>query len=593
MNAIDRIVATFSPRAALDRARARQALSIIDGQRGYDGGKISRRLPALGPSTSANSELNSVSIARLRDRAREMVRNNPYCARALDIWASNVVGAGIVPASRTGKKGVDRKVMDLWRVFVESCDADGQLDFYGLQTLAVRSAFEGGDTLARMRVRRAEDGFRIPLQVQLMEGDQLDSGQHGIVNNNKVVLGVQLNGIGQRAGYYLFPEHPGERGQFQLTGLTSNWVPASDVVHLYRKARIGQVRGVSAFAPVMLQAKDLSDLQEAVVVKSRVEACFAGFITSEEADGMALGAASTDADGNQVQELQPGLLRRLKPGEEVTFAQPTSSTSFDPVMLHTLMGIAVGLGLTYDQLTGDLRQANYSSLRAGKIEMRRLIEQVQYQMMVPMFCRPIWRRFIEMCILTGQLRGAVDDYPCEWIAPAHEAIDPEKDLRADVLAVRSGRMTLKQFIAAWGNDPDTHLEQIAADNARLDELGLILDTDPRKMSSAGQMQSDPQAQAAQAAEADASAKAEQEDKDNARQSELMAVLRAIAEKPEPPAPVINVDARTDIKPQDIHVEAPRVDIQNIIPKRGAVQKIATFDENNRISGMIEKEIDDE
>lgn len=488
MNALDRLIAAVAPRRALDRARARAALEMVDGLRAYEGGRVSRRLPGRAPATSANSEMNSASIGLLRDRARDMVRNNPYCARALDIWASNVVGAGIVPASRTGKKATDKRVMDLWRAFVDSCDADGQLDFYGLQTLAVRAAFEGGDALARMRVRRIEDGFRIPLQLQLMEADQLDSSQHGIVNNYKTVLGVQLSPIGTRQGYYLFPEHPGERGQFQLTGLTSNFVSASEVLHLYRKARIGQVRGVSGFAPVMLQAKDLSDLQEAVIVKARIEACFGGFITSEEGDGAAIGPASKDADGNVVQELQPGILRHLKPGEEITFAQPTSSTSFDPVMMHTLLGIAVGLGLTYDQLTGDLRQANYSSLRAGKIEQRRLVEQVQYQMVVPMFCRPVWRRFIGMCLDMGYLRGTVDDYPCEWIAPAHEAIDPDKDLRADILAVRSGRMTQRQFIAAWGNDPDTHLQQIADSNAELDRLGLVLDTDPRRMSSAGQAQ---------------------------------------------------------------------------------------------------------
>lgn len=593
MNAIDRLISVFAPRVGLERVRARSALALIASARGYDGGKISRRLPTLAPATSANSEMNNASIARLRDRAREMVRNNPYCSRALDIWASNIVGSGIVPASRTGDKARDRRVMDLWQAFVENADADGQLDFYGLQTLAVRSAFEGGDTLTRMRTRRAEDGYLVPLQLQLMEGDQLDSTQHGVINGFKTILGVALSPIGTRNGYWLFPEHPGERGQFQLTGLTSNFVPATDVLHLYRKSRIGQVRGVSAFAPVMLQAKDLSDLQEAVVVKARIEACFAGFITSEEGDGAMLGAQSQDADGNQVQELQPGLLRHLKPGEDVTFAQPTSSMSFDPVMLHTLMGIAVGLGLTYDQLTGDLRQANYSSLRAGKIEMRRLVEQVQYQMMVPMFCRPVWRRFIELCILTGQLKGSVADYRCEWIAPAHEAIDPEKDLRADVLAVRSGRMTLRQFIAAWGNDPETHLEQIAADNARIDELGLVLDTDPRKMSIAGQMQSDPNAQAAAQAETDAAALADQNAQDNARQTELMTVLRAIAERPEPPASVINVDARTDVKPPEIHVEAPNIDIQNIIPKRGVVKKTPQFDANNRISGIIEEEVDDE
>ena len=91
-------------------------------------------------------------------------------------------------------------------------------------------------------------------------------------------------------------------------------------------------------------------------------------------------------------------------------------------------------------------------------------------------------------------------------------------------------------------------------------------------------------------EADAQAVADQEAKDNARHAELIDMVRAIADRP---PPVINVDARTEVKPPNIRVEAPRVDVQNIIPKRGAVKKTATFDANNRISGMIEEEIEDE
>ena len=420
-----------------------------------------------------------------------------------------------------------------------------------------------------------------------MEGDHLDTSRHGVVDGFKTILGVQLSGTGQRLGYWLFPEHPGERGQFQLNNFSSIKVPASDVIHLYRKSRIGQVRGVSAFAPVMLQARDLADLQEAVVVKARIEACFAGFITSEEADGANIGHSSTDVDGNGVQELQPGMLRHLKPGESIEFANPTSSVSFDPVMLHTLMGIAVGLGLTYDQLTGDLRQANYSSLRAGKIEMRRLIEQVQYQMAVPMFCRPIWNRFVDMAILTGQLRGTVADYPCEWIAPAHEAIDPEKDLRADIMAVRSGRMTMRQFIAGWGNDPDTHLEEIRQSNELIDELGLKLDSDPRHMSSAGQIQNDPQAAAEQQAETQ-QAEAQEAEDERARHIELM---RLISES----KPVINVDARTELAPNSVVVQnaidaRPRQS-RNVIHKRDEKGRILQMEQiHDEGTGMEKREL---
>lgn len=489
MNMFDRALAAIAPRMALERARARAALAAVNaGTRAYEGGRISRRMPNSAPKSSANRELYGAGLGELRARARDMVRNNPYCARALDVWASNVVGGGIVPASRTGDQATDARVNELWKRFVDECDAENQMDFYGLQTLAARAAFEGGDTLARLRTRRAGDGFVVPLQIQLLESDYLDSLQHGPVGTFRRVLGIEFDSLGRRSNYFLFSEHPGDWGQFQLSGFTSQAVPAADVVHLYRKARIGQVRGVSAFAPVMLKATDLRDLEEAVVIKARIEACFAGFITSEEGDGGAIGVGKKDADGNDTQEFQPGMIRHLRPGESIDFANPTSSTSFDPVMTQALMGIAVGLGLTHDELTGDFRQANYSSMKAGRIVSRRLIEQTQYQMMVPMFCAPIRKRWLELALLTGQLSGQVSDYPCEWIAPAHEALDPIKDLTGDIMAVRSGRMTMKQFISSWGNDYESHMAELAAGNKVIDDLGLTLDIDPRKVSQAGLVQ---------------------------------------------------------------------------------------------------------
>jgi capsid protein len=39
-----------------------------------------------------------------------------------------------------------------------------------------------------------------------------------------------------------------------------------------------------------------------------------------------------------------------------------------------LRAVAQGFGLTYDLLTGDLRQANYSSLRAGRLAFKRRLE---------------------------------------------------------------------------------------------------------------------------------------------------------------------------------------------------------------------------
>lgn len=95
----------------------------------------------------------------------------------------------------------------------------------------------------------------------------------------------------------------------------------------------------------------------------------------------------------------------------------------------------------------------------------------------------MWQRFVT----TAQAIGALPDDPidAEWTAPRFEAVDPLKDIQADILAVRAGLMTLKEAVARQGYDPAHVLAEIAATNAELDTLGLVLDTDPRKATKTG------------------------------------------------------------------------------------------------------------
>lgn len=493
MNILDKAIGWFAPQTGAKRARARVAMSLM--ARSYDGASTGRRTDGWNTSgTSANAEIGP-ALARLRSRSRDLVRNNPYAARVADIWAANVVGTGIMPLSRTGDEGLDKRVNALFRRWSERCDAEGQLDFAGLQTLIMRTVVEGGEALPRHRNRRPEDGLPVPYQVQVLEGDFLDSSRDSTLTGRRTIQGVEFDALDRRTGYWLFRTHPGDPYSMTAEGLTSALVPQSEVMHVYRKLRPGQVRGVPWFAPVLLKARDLDDFHEAAIVRARMEACIGMVVTqSEEGTERPIGVTSETSDGRRVEGMEPGMVPYLRPGESVEFLNPTASPSFDPFTLHTLMAMAVGTGVTYDQMTGDLRQANYSSLRAGKVEFRRLVEQAQWQMLIPMFCAPVWQRFIETAILSGELPDR--DYPVDWATPAHEPIDPVKDMQADILAVRSGRLTWDQFVALWGFDPKQQLADIARINAAMDDVGVTLDTDPRKVTKSGgaqqAQQGDPQ-----------------------------------------------------------------------------------------------------
>ena len=188
----------------------------------------------------------------------------------------------------------------------------------------------------------------------------------------------------------------------------------------------------------------------------------------------------------RVEAFRPGMIEYLKPGEDVKFGNPSSDANYAAYMRTQLHAIAAGLGITYEQLTGDLSQVNYSSLRAGLVEFRRMIETLRWQVFIPMFCVPVWRRFIERAYLAGAITKL--DYNASWTPMKFEMIDPLKDAQADTMMMRNGTLTLKEAIARHGFDPEQQLQEIADTAQKLDAYGLVLDSDPRTTAKSGIVQ---------------------------------------------------------------------------------------------------------
>jgi lambda family phage portal protein len=469
MNVVDHAVGFFFPHLGVRRAHYREVL------RSYDAAAIGRRRSSFSArGGSANMALGR-ALATLRDRARNEVRNTPHGHAIVDVMVRHVVGTGITPIWRTGSDRLDNVVSGLWEEQVQRSDIEGENHFYGQQELAVRSMVEGGETISRYIEIPLTEDRRTPCRLQLLEGDHIDTSRDGTFEGRRVRLGVALGKWAKREGYYLFPEHPGDL----YATAASRFVSRSETRLLYRPMRIGQVRGITWLAPLLMPAKDLHDLLRNTITKTAVEAAFSGFVTNT-ADTASPLPFTINSAGEREMLPEPGMLVELRPGQDIKFAQPTTSTQFDPIAVHTLQAMAIGAGLTYDQVTGDLRRANYSSLRAGKIEHRRLVEMVQFNTVIPRFCEPFAERFIDRCIMAGTLRPRADGYPHDWVPPANEPIDPKKDLEADISAVRAGRMSPQEFISQWGRDWRKVVNDTAAFFAVVDAKKLALEIDARR-----------------------------------------------------------------------------------------------------------------
>ncbi len=93
----------------------------VRGRHAYDGASSGARTDgwqAIG--TSANAEVGQ-SLDSLRNRARDLVRNNAWARRAIDALVSNLVGTGLRPIPATGDKALDRTLLDLWEAWGRAC----------------------------------------------------------------------------------------------------------------------------------------------------------------------------------------------------------------------------------------------------------------------------------------------------------------------------------------------------------------------------------------------------------------------------------------------------------------------------------------
>lgn len=488
MTWLDSLIAPLAPGWAVSRARARLALAQL---RNYEAAKFDRREKLRASQGSANAE-TARALPILRARSRHFVRNNPYAAAAIEMLAAYQVGTGIMPRSATGDVTRDREANRLWAEWTRPGQADitGMLDFYGLQEQAARERAEAGECLLRIvHLSRAEQrgrGLRLPFALQAAEPDFIDSTRDARSGDASTVQGVEHDRWGKPTGYWLLPEHPGEPGSPGIAKSTR--VDADGVLHVFRQLRAGQVRGVPDASWILLRLAQLDRYEDATLEQALVQACLAVFVTADSSGANApIGSISEGAGGQREESISTGMITYLRPGESVETVSPGGNGgTFRDYARHQLTAIATGWGLTYDLLTGDLSQANYSSLRAGRLAFKRRLESQQWLMLIPRLCQPVWDSFIAACQIEGLLpsRG-LSAWPVEWTVPRFEMVDPLKDTQAEILQIRAGLKPLADSLAENGYGLDAVIDQAKDTNAKLDAAGVVWDSDPRKMSGSG------------------------------------------------------------------------------------------------------------
>ena len=145
--------------------------------------------------------------------------------------------------------------------------------------------------------------------------------------------------------------------------------------------------------------------------------------------------------------------------------------------------IAAGFRVPYALLTGDLKEANFSSSRVGINEFRRMVDSTQWLTIIPMLCQKIWDWFTEAAWTAGLIPSP--DIAVEWSTPKFESVNPWQDAQTDLLETRAGFTSLADQIAKRGYNAEDVLREHKKTLDVADALELVLDSDPRKVSRQG------------------------------------------------------------------------------------------------------------
>lgn len=431
---------------------------------------------------SSNRELR-YNLRNLRGRARDLCNNNEYAARFLELCSQNIVGPDGVcmePRGRNGNGELDEQnnelIEEAWDEWGRKgiCTLDGQLSWRDAQNLIVECVARDGEFLIRPIIGAAARN-KFNFAIQLIEADYLDDMFY-VTNDSDgsgVFMGVEVDKNKRVSAYHLLNYNPGDYGYSGNAG--RDRIPADQLIHVYLPKRGHQRRGYPWITPSMKSLYQLGDFKDSELTAARVSAAKMGYYT--KTDMAAPGDYDdSDANGGPVTEVEPGMFEELPFGWDVkTIDWQHPNIQFGEFTKACLRGSAVGMGVGYNTLAGDLEGVNYSSLREGRLENTDMWRKRQ-RWFIDWVCQPVFSKWLDMAQLSGAIpipARKLDSfrYP-DWQPRGWQWVDPQKEIEAHRIALSLGLTTRSEILASQGKDFADTLEQLKAENEMMRKMGL-------------------------------------------------------------------------------------------------------------------------
>lgn len=407
-------------------------------------------------------------------RSRDLHRNHPLVTDALRIGLAFTVGTALNPQwcikDNQGKR--NEKQIDLieyrHQKWGEDCTIDGK-DWQDFKELCWRHLKMDGEVFIIFSADKTH-----PFKLQLIEPDQLDSFVDGdLKNGNYGIRGVEFNRAGRPVAYHFHDCHPGGN----LGATESVRVSAERVRHVYAPGRVTETRGICHYVSAIMSLYDQNELSDQILLLHRIAAAYGIFIQSKHSEdelaSLGLTGKAIDGTPERIKHLDPASVNYLPENYSATTVKPEMpSTGFDEFNKSYLRKSGKGFGMSYETFTGDLSNANFSSLRAGQ-NSERSVFRMDSSLMIRKAIGPVVNAWQDVEVAAGllQLPGYWDNKAKytkkRYTLPALPSTNPLQDEKADEQALENRTTTRRIICERKGLDYDEVEEELMLEESRL------------------------------------------------------------------------------------------------------------------------------
>lgn len=451
----------------------------------------------LGVAGSADED-SLWDLPTLRNRSRQVVRDMPLAAGAINTSTKSVVGTGlsvrseinrdIIGCSEDEAEAFQKKaeaIFNLW-AGTKASDLTMTQNFWEQQDLAFRMVLESGDGLA-LTCYREHPSTPFGLCIQLVEGDRISNPDNQQDSTN-LVAGVILDNTGAASGWWVQDQHPGASlfsGKKSWTQRKAFSASGRRIAHqLFMRRRPDQHRGIPYLATVIESLKELGEYTDGELRAAVISGLYTGFVTRKtEVDDDTDEPTAVDAgdgSGDREIELGYGTIRFLDDDEDIKFSTPgRPNTAFDPFVLAVLRQIGTALEIPYEILIQHFT-ASYSAARAALLELAKYVRRSR-AWLADNFCQICYEALLEEAVARKMINAPGWDDPLKrlaycgavWTGDSMGQIDMGKEVSAWKEAVDAGfAPSGDASVALFGTDGDRVAERRAYEAKRNAQLKL-------------------------------------------------------------------------------------------------------------------------